>query len=216
MARDRSLRGRQARTRLKPDERRRLIVEAAFKAVAQEGFEGLRTRDIAASAGINSATLHHYFETKQDLIEAVAEHLEQRLRTERAPLTRREASADVDPFARQFEDLIFYQSEAPELPAVYREFVARAPRDAAIRALVDKLHAQWKANIMAALAQAQAQSVLREDIDLDAAAGLVLSTAWGLIAQIFVSTTELRAAAGQLRLLMTPAAKQTRPTPKRR
>jgi AcrR family transcriptional regulator len=215
MGHDKSRREPQARTRLKPDERRRLIVEAAFKAVAQEGFEGLRTRDIAASVGINSATLHHYFETKQDLIDAIAERLAQRLQTERAPWTGQEASADVDPFARQFEDLVFYQAEAPDLLAVYREFVARAPRDAAIRALVDKLHAHWKASIMAALSQAQAQSVLRADIDLDAAAGLVLSAAWGLVAQIFVSTTELRAAAEQLRLLMRPAAKQTRPIPKR-
>jgi hypothetical protein len=65
-----------------------------------------------------------------------------------------------------------------------------------------------------ALAQAQAQSVLRADIDLDAAAGLVLSTAWGVVAQIFVSTTELKAAAEQLRLLMRPLTKQAELAPK--
>lgn len=216
MGRDRSGEGRQVRTRLKPEERRRLIVEAAFRAVAQDGFEGLRTRDVAASMGINSATLHHYFETKQDLIEAIAEHLEQRLRTERAPLTEDEASADVDPFARQFEDLVFYHSEAPDLLAVYREFVARAPRDVVIRGLVEKLHARWKASVIAALAQAQAQNMLRTDIEPDAAADLVLSTAWGLVAQVFPSTTELRAAAEQLRLLMRPLTKPARPAPKRR
>ena len=95
MRRDRSRQEPQARIRLKPDERRRLIVEAAFKALAQEGFEGLRTRDIAASVGINSATLHHYFQTKQDLIDAIAEHLERRLRTERAPLTPQDTPAAV-------------------------------------------------------------------------------------------------------------------------
>lgn len=203
-----------ARTRLQPDARRKLIVEAAFKALAQEGFEGLRTRDIAASLGINSATLHHYFETKQDLIAAVAEHLEQRLRTERAPTL--DATESPDPFGRQFEDLLFYQREAPEVLAVYREFVARAPRDAAIRALVGKLHAKWKASILEALEQARAQSQLRPDIDIDAAAGLVLSTAWGLLAQIFVSATELKAAAEQLRLLMQPTAKHSSPRPKPR
>jgi AcrR family transcriptional regulator len=203
-----------ARTRLKPDERRRLILEAAFKALAHEGFEGLRTRDIAASIGINSATLHHYFETKQDLIDGIAEHLEQRLRTERAPLRPQEGPADRDPFARQFEDLVFYQLEAPDVLAVYREFVGRAPRDPAIRALVGELHANWKASIVAALAQTQARGEIRADIDLDAAAGLVLSTAWGLIAQIFASTTELEAAAKQLRLLLGPPKKQPELAPK--
>ena len=64
------------RIRLNPDVRRKLIVEAAFKAIADEGFEGLRTRDIADRVGINCATLHHYFPTKEDLIAGVADHLE--------------------------------------------------------------------------------------------------------------------------------------------
>jgi AcrR family transcriptional regulator len=190
---------------LQADERRRLIVEAAFKALAHEGFEGLRTRDIAASVGINSATLHHYFRTKQDLIEGVAAHLELRLRTNRAPPTPQNGTVEADPFGHQFEDLAFYQSEVPDVLAVYREFVARAPRDPVIAALVGKLHASWKASIVAALAQARARGALRSDIEIDAAAGLVLSTAWGLLAQIFVSTAELQAAAAQLRLLMRPA-----------
>lgn len=214
MGHDRGSQEQQVRTRLKPDERRRLIVEAAFKALAEGGFEGLRTRDIAASVGINSATLHHYFQTKQDLIEGLAEHLERRLRTERAPPAPQNAPATLDPFARQFEDLVFYQLGAPEVLAVYREFVARAPRDAAIRAIVGKLHASWKASIVAALEQARAQGVLRGDIDIDAAAGLVLSTAWGLVAQIFQSTSELKAAAQQLRLLVRPMITQAELAPK--
>jgi AcrR family transcriptional regulator len=182
-------------------------VEAAFNAVAQEGFEGLRTRDIAASIGINSATLHHYFETKQDLIEAIAAYLEQRLQTEKVP---QRGSQDLDPFAQQFEDLIFYQQEAPEIIAVYREFVARAPRDGVIRTLVGKLHAGWKASVVTALAHAQAHGTLRADLNLDAAASLILSTAWGFVARIFVSTAELRVAAEQLRLLLVPPAKSPR------
>jgi AcrR family transcriptional regulator len=192
------------RIRLKPDERRRLIVEAAFKAVAQEGFEGLRTRDIAESIGINSATLHHYFPSKQDLIDAIAEHLEHRLRTEHAPAPDG-APGLADLFGRQFDDLAFYHTEVPEVLAVFREFVARAPRDAAICALVDKLHTGWYASIVTALTQARRQGLLREDIDLEAAARIVLSTAWGLVARIYVSMPELQATADQLRMLMSPA-----------
>jgi AcrR family transcriptional regulator len=75
--------------------------------------------------GINSATLHHYFATKQDLVVGIAEHLEHRLRTEHAPSTQDE---EQDPFGRQFQDLLFYQKKTPEILAVYRELVARAPR----------------------------------------------------------------------------------------
>jgi AcrR family transcriptional regulator len=191
------------RTRLQPEERRKLIVEAAFRAVAQEGFEGLRTRDIAAAVGINSATLHYYFATKQDLVEAVAEYLQGRLETERAPQA---GSAEVDPVGRQCEDLIFYQREAPELLAVYREFVARAPRDPVIRALVGKLHAGWKASVVTTLRQARTEGLLRADIDVEAAAGLVISVGWGFVARIFVTPGELETAAELLRLLMRPFA----------
>jgi AcrR family transcriptional regulator len=187
------------RVRLKPDERRRLILEAAFRAVADEGFEGLRTRDIAAAIGINSATLHHYFPTKDDLIAAIADHLEHRLRTEHAPV---QDDADVDPFGRQFDDLAWYHAEAPELLAVFREFVARAPRDLMIRALVDRLHAGWHASIVTALERARAQGLLRADVDPDACARIVLGTAWSLVARICVSMEELDAAAGQLRTLV--------------
>lgn len=193
------------RTRLQPDERRRLIVEAGFNAVARDGFEGLRTRDIAAAVGINSATLHHYFETKQDLIEGIAEHLEGRLQAEKAPQL---GSGDLDPFGRQFEDLLFYQHEAPELLAVYRELVARAPRDPVIRELVGKLHAGWKASVVTALERARTQGLLRADLEVEAAAGLVLGTAWGLVARIFASTRELEAAVEQLRLLVRPSTTQ--------
>ncbi len=192
------------RIRLKPDKRRRLIVEAAFTAVASDGFEGLRTRDIAMSVGINSATLHHYFPTKEDLVTGIAELLEARLRTEKAPLPPQGAFKPLDPFGRQFEDLIFYHLQIPEILAVYREFVARAPRDPAIYALVSKLNTGWKQSIAAALSEARAQDILRADVDIDAAAGLVLCTAWGLVAQIFVSPKEVQAAAAQLRLLIRP------------
>ena len=189
------------RVRLKPDERRRLIVAAAFRAVADEGFEGLRTRDIAAAIGINSATLHHYFPTKDDLIAAIAAHLEHRLRTEHAPLPDGQP-ADPDPFGRQFDDLAHYHAHAPELLAVFRELVARAPRDPAIRALVDRLHAGWHASIVTALERARAQGLLRAGIDADACARIVLGTAWGLVARICVSMDELDAAARQLRTLV--------------
>jgi AcrR family transcriptional regulator len=191
-----------SRIRLKPEERRRQIVEAAFTAVAADGFEGLRTRDIAASVGINSATLHHYFPTKEDLVASIADLLEARLQTERAPLHPKDEFGSLDPFGHQFEDLIFYHLKTPEMLSVYREFVARAPRDAVISTLVTKLNAGWKQSIAAALSHARAQGVLRADIDIDAAAGLVLCTAWGLVAQIFVSPNELQAAAAQLRMLI--------------
>src|SRR5215472_3374095 len=68
---------------LKPD-RRRALVAAAYGRIATDGFEGLRTRDVAADVGVNIATLHYYFPTKEALIRAVIGHAMQRF-TETLP-----------------------------------------------------------------------------------------------------------------------------------
>ena len=41
------------------ERRREQLVLAAFHQVAEHGFEGLRTREVAAEAGVNIATLHY-------------------------------------------------------------------------------------------------------------------------------------------------------------
>lgn len=87
---------RPVRRRLKADDRRRQIVETAFDTIAEKGFEGLRTRDVAERVGINSATLHHYFPTKEALVEGIAEHLERLYANTRGDTPARERAAGAN------------------------------------------------------------------------------------------------------------------------
>jgi AcrR family transcriptional regulator len=59
-----------ARKRLQPFDRERLIVEAAVRFFAENGFEG-QTRKLAASLGITQPLLYRYFPSKEALIERV-------------------------------------------------------------------------------------------------------------------------------------------------
>ncbi|MFL5863703.1 MAG: TetR/AcrR family transcriptional regulator, partial [Solirubrobacteraceae bacterium] len=54
---------------------RRRLIDAAYARIAADGFEGLRTRDVAADAGVNIGTLHYYFPSKEALIHAAAQHM---------------------------------------------------------------------------------------------------------------------------------------------
>src|ERR1700732_2942712 len=67
------------------EKRRQELVQAAFNQIAKRGFEGLRTRDVAAGVGVNIATLHYYFSTNESLIRGVVEHAMPRFRTTLAP-----------------------------------------------------------------------------------------------------------------------------------
>src|SRR5690348_10879893 len=67
------------------DTRRRDLVLAAYHLIAEKGFEGLRTRDVARRAAVNNATLYYYFPTKQGLIQGVVEYLVQQFVTIQGP-----------------------------------------------------------------------------------------------------------------------------------
>ena len=177
------------RIRLDPTIRSKMIIDAAFNAIATGGFERLRTRDIAELVGINSATLHHYFPTKEDLVAAVAKELERRFRTEKSQPAPKESP--IDALGRQARDAICYSRDRPEMLAVYRELVARAPRDTSIRKLVQHLHDGWRADIVEALAKGRGDGSFRPNLDIDAAAGIILSTIWGLVTHIFSSKEDL-------------------------
>src|SRR5256884_2778502 len=67
------------------EDREEALVRAAFNQIAERGFEGLRTREVAAGVGLNIATLHYYFSTKKALIRGVVAHAMDRLRSTLAP-----------------------------------------------------------------------------------------------------------------------------------
>jgi len=72
-------------TRAISERRREELVLAAYRQIAEHGFEGLRTREVAAEVGVNIATLHYYFPTKEALIGAVLAHAMGRFRTTLSP-----------------------------------------------------------------------------------------------------------------------------------
>jgi len=75
---------------------RQHILDTALSLMAQRGVDGTSMRDLASAAGLNVASLYHYFPSKRDLLVAVLDErgfLEQ-LATER-PAALRGGSADT-------------------------------------------------------------------------------------------------------------------------
>jgi AcrR family transcriptional regulator len=72
--------------RVDHEQRRREIVEAAWRLVARGGFAAATMREIAAEAGFANGALKYYFDSKDDLLIAAFQHTFYRV-NERAALS---------------------------------------------------------------------------------------------------------------------------------
>lgn len=71
------------------DETRARIITAALCLFAERGFDGVSTREIAAEAGVNPPALQYYFNSKDGLYRACAEHVAESARELVEPMLRR-------------------------------------------------------------------------------------------------------------------------------
>src|SRR3979490_1390254 len=109
------------------EDRQQAPARAAFNQIAEGGFEGLRTREVAAGVGLNIATLHYYYPTKEALIRGVVAHAMDRFRSTLAP--HGSPPAHLRNHLRAVRKLL---RDEPEVGAVMGELALRSARDPAM------------------------------------------------------------------------------------
>jgi AcrR family transcriptional regulator len=153
------------------ENRRRALVRAAFNQIAERGFEGLRTREVAAAVGVNIATLHYYFPTKEALIRGVVEYAMERFRTTLEP----HGSPDQQ-LLNHLHAVRRLTRDEPQLGAVMGELALRASRDETIAELLRETNAAWHRMMRGLLRRAVKEGNLRPEVDSDDVASLVVAT----------------------------------------
>lgn len=166
---------------------REALVRAAFDLIAERGFEGLRTRDVAARAGVNIATLHYYFATKEDLIRGVVDALVKRFRTQQAPTLAAQPRSPLIELRQELQDAQYQVRESPEIFSVLFELVLRSLRDPAIRAILRDMEAAWKEHVTTYLREGVEQGVFRQDLDVVAAATGIVALVKGSALSLMTS-----------------------------
>jgi AcrR family transcriptional regulator len=153
------------------EERRQALVQAAFNQIAERGFEGLRTREVAAEVGVNIATLHYYFPTKEALIRGVVELAMQRFRSTLAP-----HGSSADQLRNHLRAVQRLLQEEPQLGAVMGELALRSARDPAIARITEETNEAWHRTVRGLLRRATRDGHLRPELDSDDVAALVVAT----------------------------------------
>jgi AcrR family transcriptional regulator len=157
------------------ERRREELVQAAFNQIAARGFEGLRTRDVAAQVGVNIATLHYYFPTKESLIRGVLEYAMARFRSTLAP-----HGSPSDQLRNHLRAVRKLMSEEPELGVVMAELALRSARDRSIEKISNETRDAWHKTMRGLLRRAVREGKLRPELDSDAVATLIIAVLTGL------------------------------------
>ena len=194
------------RTRENADIRRPAIAAAARALIAERGFEGLRTRDIAERVGINVATLHYHVPTKEALIEIVAQSMRddfiaQGKAWRQGGLTPlQELQAEI----AEFRDTMEHN---PQLFAVLAEMVERSRRDPKIDAAVRPLLNYWHQQMVDVMTRGRRDGSFRADLDPRAAATVVTGAMIATLRPPFQGVSQFdRVAAELLRAFVNPTS----------
>ncbi len=163
---------RQGATQTEP--RKDALVAAAYQVLATRGFEGLRTREVAAAVGVNIATLHYYFPHKEDLIRGVVAHAMARFRDALGG-----AGSAEDQLRAHFRGLRRLARDEPELFAVMAELAIRGARDASLREILSNTDQAWRAMLRTLLRRAQSEGAVPTGLDADGMAGVIVAALKG-------------------------------------
>jgi TetR/AcrR family transcriptional regulator, regulator of cefoperazone and chloramphenicol sensitivity len=144
--------------------RRTALLQATFDVIAEAGFEGLRTRAVAERAGVNIATLHYYFPSKQELIEGLAQFLGAKFVLLHGPAPEPSGFPGLDRLRQEFSDGRFYIEQEPKMLLVMEELGLRGKRDAEVRKIVEMLQGHWRNGLEEMVVSGLAEGTFRQEL----------------------------------------------------
>ncbi len=158
------------------------IVKIGCRLIAEKGFEGFRTREVAAEAGINPATLHYYFPTKEAIIQGVVDYIIGEF--SETPLPESPPATALEALRFEFEDLRERFRNTPAHFVVLTEIWVRASRDPALAVIMLRQDEYWHKHLKGIMDSGVADGSFRPDLDTSIAARVVMAQLRGLGYQI--------------------------------
>jgi AcrR family transcriptional regulator len=156
---------------------RRRILRIALTLMSQRGVDGTSMRDLASAAGLNVATLYHYFPSKRDLLEAVL--VEQGVLPLQAPMAQLDGVRNSEPsLAELLTDILVSMFEVEDF---VRLMIGEAMRgESTARAVGLDLFTSFQDHIEGWIAKN------RPDLDERAGAGEVARLLSAMVVGVFI------------------------------
>ena len=161
------------------------IVQAAFEIVARRGVDQLTLAEAGEEAGYSRALPAHYFDNREALLAAVAEHA---VKNYRRRLSERKL-ADGEGAETLLATIAFYLDDSrgwPKKLRAFYEIMNAALRWPSIAGVVARLNQEWIGRVSAQIRAAQRKGDIRADIDPVAEAVAISGAMRGIMSQWLV------------------------------
>jgi len=164
--------------------RRTQILDAAISCFARQGLHRATMHDIVAQSKLSPGAIYNYFDSKEQIIEALADERHAR---ERAFITAAERQANVGDALIRIRDGFFSQLDDPQERRRRRvgiQLWAEAQRNPKILTLVRRGIDQPRRLLGALIASGQRRKEIARDLDPDATARLMIAMFHGVVLQL--------------------------------
>ena len=169
-------------------DRKTEILEATCRVIAREGADGLRMGTVAREAGVSSALLHYYFDTRADLLMQAFEHADVK-----ADEAAEQAIADVPSGLGKLQRLLLIYAGADTVFrddwVLWVEMWRSSIFDERLAESVRRSSAGWIEQIQGLIEQARDEGTVRADINVEDATQRLAAVVDGLGLQVLSGTT---------------------------
>lgn len=148
------------------------IISAAIEQIARRGYDGVRLRDVARSAGVSVGLIQHYYGAREDLLAHAFEHHCAELLEGWSTLT----GTEPDPW-RRIIALVDRLAASPDLSlraCVWADFCSSAARRPELRPPLRRVYTAWRVFVREAIAEGAAAETLRPVMPIDQIVDLLL------------------------------------------
>jgi len=153
---------------------RERILEAACDLIAADGIDEVRIARVATRAGASTALVHHYFSTREELLEQALIHSFERAGEDRFGEPEANGTA-TEGLARAIGDCLPLPGPQEREWVLWVELWLRAVRDPGLRPVAARLYERYRKWIVELIRAGVESGEFRADVDVGSAADLAMA-----------------------------------------
>ena len=151
------------------------ILEAACDLIAADGIDEVRIARVARRAGASTALVHHYFSTREELLEQALIHSFERAGEDRFGQPAERAESATEGLARAIGDCLPISGTQEREWVLWVELWLRAVRDPRLRPVAARLYERYRAWLAGLVRAGIDGGEFSSDADPEAVADLAMA-----------------------------------------